>query len=610
VRLSTLADRAAEWAERAPGQVAMRAKHRGIWTELTWAAVWDGVLDAAHALLDLGIEPGDRVSIQAENRPEWVILELAAIAVRGVAVGIYPVDRVAATRHIVTDCLPVVHLADDQEQVDKALAIDRAEVPGLRRIVYVAPRGMEGYADDRVMSWDAFLEMGRAHRSAHPDAVRDRMADASVDELAALVYTPGTTGPPKGVMLTHANVDFVLRQFVLWPERFADRKVPGRRDFVVSYLPLAYLPERIFSSWSLVAGGSVVHFVEAVDTVETNLRDVQPTIFFGVPRVWERLHGVVLARARDASWFKRRVVGVAFGLGRRVGRTRASHGGKDTVGSRLMYVLGWILVFRPLRQRIGLRRARQAIVGGGPIAPEVLEFFLGIGVPVLELYGLTESAGLATTNLPGRLRLGTAGQPGPEFDVRIDATTGEIQVRHAGIFAGYWNRPEATAAAFTEDGWLRTGDLGAITDDSYLSVFDRIDDVIVLSDGTHLQPSEIENALKTSAYIREAVVVADDRDGLTALLGLEPNAVSVWALRRDLSVNTYREMVEKPEVVELIDDEVRQLTALHPELEHIAGHRLLPTELGREDGELTAMQAIRRHIMLERYAGLAETVSA
>ena len=273
------------------------------------------------------------------------------------------------------------------------------------------------------------------------------MAGARGDELAALVYTPGTTGPPKGVMLTHANVDFVLRQFVLWPERYADRKVPGPRDLVVSYLPLAYLAERVFSSWSLVAGGSVVHFVEAVDTVETDLREVQPTIFFGVPRVWERLHGVVLARARDASWFKRRVVGFGLGLGRRVGRTRASHGGKDTVGSRLAYILGWILVFRALRQRIGLRRARHAAVGGGPIAPEVLEFFLGIGVPVLELYGLTESAFVATTNLPRRLRLGTAGRPCPDVDVRIDPTTGEIQVRHDGNFAGYWNSPDATAAA-------------------------------------------------------------------------------------------------------------------------------------------------------------------
>ena len=294
-RPATLADRAAEWAERAPGQIAIRAKDRGIWRELTWAEVWDVVLDAAHALLDLGIEPGDRVSIQAENRPEWVMLELAAIAVRGVAVGVYPVDPVPATSHVVTDCLPAVHLADDQEQVDKALAIDRAELPGLRRIVYVARRGMEGYADDRLISWDAFLELGRAHRSAHPDAVRDRMAGARGDELAALVYTSGTTGPPKGVMLTHANVDFVLRQFVLWPERFADGKVPGPRDLVVSYLPLAHVAERVFSSWSLVAGGSVVHFVEAVDTVETNLRDVQPTIFFGVPLVWERLHGVVLS---------------------------------------------------------------------------------------------------------------------------------------------------------------------------------------------------------------------------------------------------------------------------------------------------------------------------
>jgi long-chain acyl-CoA synthetase len=229
-------------------------------------------------------------------------------------------------------------------------------------------------------------------------------------------------------------------------------------------------------------------------------------------------------------------------------------------------------------------------------------------VPVLEAYGLAESAGVATSNLPRRLRLGTAGPPCPGVDVRTDPRTGEIQVRHDGNFAGYWNNPEATAAAFAEEGWLRTGDLGEMTDDTDLQVLDRIDDVIVLSDGTRLPPSEIENALKTSAYVREAIVVANGRDGLTALLGLEPNTVSAWALRRNLSVTTYRDMVEKPEVVELIDDEVRQLTELHSELERITRHRLLPSELGHEDGELTAMKAVKRHILLERYADLAETI--
>ena len=609
-RASTLATRAADWAGRAPQQVAIRTKDRGIWREYRWSEVWEGVLDAAHALLDLGIEPGDRVSIQAENRPEWVMLELATIAVRGVAVGVYPVDPVPATSHVLTDCLPAVHLAADQEQVDKALAIDPSALPGLHRIVYVEPRGMEGYDDDRLISWTAFLELGRAHRSAHPDAVPELIAGARGDELAALVYTSGTTGPPKGAMLTHANVDFALRQFVLWPERYPDGRTPGPRDLVLSYLPLAHVAERAFSTWSLVGGGSVIHFVEAVDTVESNLREVQPTIFFGVPLVWERLHGVVLSRARDASWLKRHVTSFGLGLGRKVGRARAANGGQHTVGSRLRYLIGWILVFRALRQRIGLRRARYAAVGGGPIAPEVLEFFLGIGVPVFEFYGLTESAGVATTNLPRRLRLGTAGEACPDVDVRIDPTTGEIQVRHDGIFTGYWSRSGVTGDAVTDDGWLRTGDLGEMVDDTRLRVLDRIDDVIVLSDGTRLPPSEIENELKTSVYIREAIVVADDRDQLTALLGIEPNVVSIWAQRRNLTVTTYRDMVEKPEVEELIDDEVRQLTEQHPQLERIARCRLIRKELGHDEGELTAMQAVKRHVILQRHADLAETIPA
>ena len=603
----TLVTRAADWASRAPTQVAIRAKDRGIWREHTWGEVWDMVLDAAHGLLDLGIEPADRVSIQAENRLEWVVLDLAAAAIRGVSVGLHPVDPLPSTRHILTDCLATVHLAEDQEQADKVLAIDRADLPGLRRIVYVEPRGMEeGYDDDRLISWEAFLELGRAHRSAHPDAVSELITAASGDDLATVVYTAGTTGPPKGVMFTHANIDFAIRRLVLWSGRFPDGRIPGPKDLIVSYFPLGNVFERAFSTWTLVAGGSVIHFVESVDTVQSNLREVQPTIFFGVPRVWERLYGAVLSRAADASWLKRHVVAFGLGLGRRVGRTRAAHGGRHTFGSRLTYLVGWVLVFRALRERIGLRRVRYAAVGAAPIASEVLEFFLGIGVQVFELYGLTESAAVATTNLPGRVRLGTAGEPCPDVDVRIDPATGEIQLRHDGNFVGYLGRAGATSAALTEDGWLRTGDLGELIEGTHLKVLDRIEDVIVTPDGTRLPPSELENALKTSVYVREAIVVADDGDRLTALLGIEPTAVSMWALRRNISVTTYRDMVEKPEVVELIDDEVRQLTEQYPQLGRIAQHRLIPKELGHEDGELTATHVVKRQVVQGRYADLVE----
>jgi long-chain acyl-CoA synthetase len=605
----TLATRAAGWAQRAPGQVAIRAKDRGIWREYTWGEVWELVLDAAHALLELGIERGDRVSIQAENRPEWVVLELAAVAAGGASVGLHPVDPLSPTRHILTDCTPTVHLAEDQEQADKVLAIDRADLSSLRRIVYVEQRGMEGYDDDRLISWEAFLELGRTHRSAHPDAVGELMARTSGDDLAALVYTSGATGPPKGVMFTHANVDFAIGRLVLWGGRYPGGKAPGPRDLVVSAFPLAHVAERSFSTWSLVGGGSIVHFVESVDTVESDLRDVQPTIFFGVPRVWERLHGAVLSRAADASWLKRHVVGFGLGLGRRVGRTRAANGGRHTFGSRLAYMIGWVLVFRALKQRIGLRRVRYAAVGGAPIAPQVLEFFLGIGIQVFEFYGLTESAGVATSNLPGRVRLGTAGEAFPDVDLRVDSATGEIQLRHDGNFSGYWGRPDATSAALTDDGWLRTGDLGELVD-GHLEVLDRIEDLIVGPDGTRLPPSEIENALKTSVYVRQAMVVADEGDRLTALLGIEPNAVSTWALRRNISVTTYRDMVEKPEVIELIDDEIRQLTEEHPQLARIAQHRLIPKELGHEDGELTAAQVLKRHVVQGRYADLVQATPA
>ena len=291
------------------------------------------------------------------------------------------------------------------------------------------------------------------------------------------------------------------------------------------------MTERIFSTWTAVSGGAVLNFAESIETVNENLREVQPTLFFAVPRIWEKLHAVSLIKASDASWFKKRMLRFGLGLAQRIGRIKVANGGEHTISSRLLAAVGWVVVFRPMRERLGLRRCRYASSGAAPIAPEVLEFFIGLGVPVFELYGMTENSAIATANFVGRMKLGTVGEPYPDIGFRIDEETGEIQVKHDGVFAGYWNKPDKTAETFTDDGWLMTGDVGQWVDGTHVRIVDRIKHIIITSGGKNVSPSEIENSLKTSPYVKEAMVIGDGRNYLTALIGIELDTVGDWALR-------------------------------------------------------------------------------
>ncbi len=586
----------------------MREKDYGVWQELTWSVTWDFIETAAHALISLGIEPGDRVAIHSEDRPEWVILDLAAVAVRGVTVGLYPTNPMAEVEYLVTDCAPKVFFSEDQEQVDKLLEISPEVAVSISTVVYVEPRGFGDYDDSRLLFWDDFLALGRAHREANPDAVRDRMAAAQPDDVMTLVYTSGTTGPPKGAMLSNANAEFAMSKIIGEADRYPTGGPITPDDLIVTYLPLCHVAERIFSTWSLVSAGPSLNFAESIDTVTVNLREVQPTVFFAVPRIWERLHASVYIRGSDATRFKKACFDFGMILARIIAKEKAANGGKPTIKSRILATIGEPLVFRAIRERMGLRRCRYAASGAAAIAPEVLEFFMGIGVPVFELYGMTENSAVATCNFAGRLKLGTVGEPYADIGLRLDEETNEIQTKHAGTFLGYWNNPDKTVETMTEDGWLRTGDVGEWVEGTHLKIVDRMKDIIITSGGKNISPSEIENSLKTSIYVKEAMVVGDQRKFISALIGIELDTVGDWALRKNIPYTTYRDLSEKPEVLELIQNVVNETNEKFARVENVREFRMIPKELDHEDGELTATQKLKRSAMVDMFGELVESM--
>jgi len=593
-----------ERALTTPDDVAMRDKDFGIWQERTWSQLWEEIVVAAHGLLALGVEKGDVVSIHSEDRPEWVIFDLAAVALRAMSTGLYPTNPTAEVRYLVNDSGARIHLAEDQEQVDKIVDEARDAFPNVTTIIYIEPRGLRSYDDDRLMFWDDFMDLGRAHRDEHPGTVAATMADAEAGDIVTLVYTSGTTGPPKGAMLTNENATYAIDNIIHAEGRTTDGKPPGPYDLIVTYLPLGHVAERIMSTWTMCSSGAVLNFAESIETVQMNLQEVQPTLFFAVPRIWEKIHATILIKLNDATPLKRLFNAIGLRLARYIGRSRVKHNGDYTAAARAAYWVGNLIMFRALKERVGLRRCRWAGTSAAPIAPEVIEFFMGFGVPIVELYGMTENTAVATLNFPGRIRVGTVGEPYPGIGLRLDEATGEIQTKHDGNFLGYWNKPEATLETFTDDGWLRTGDVGVWVDGTHLKIVDRIKHIIITSGGKNISPSEIENSLKTSPFVKEAMVIGDGRKYLTALIAIEYDVVGNWALSKQIPYTTYRDLSEKPEVIELIEGVVKKTNGKFASVEQIKKFRMIPKELDHEDGELTATQKIKRKAMEEMFSDL------
>ncbi len=602
--LPTTASRVRDWAAMHPETVAMREKDFGVWKEITWADYWENATAAAHGFLALGMGPGDRLAIHSENRQEWLFSDIGCTAIRGITVGVYPTNPAAEVGYMYADSGAKILVAEDQEQVDKVFEVID-DLPNLAHIIYIEPRGIANrYVDDRLMSWEDFISLGREHRDANPGLVERHMSEVEPDDVMTLIYTSGTTGPPKGVMLNQANVEFCISTLVKDGGFYDPPASP--EDIALSYLPLCHIAERAATIYLNAEAGVQIHFAESIETVPQNLREVQPTVFFAVPRIWERMLASVEIRMAAASRFKRWSWKQSLKIANWVGARRIAAGGNDTTATKLVYAIGYVLMFRALRDRLGMRMVRTAGTGAAPIAPEVLEWFWGIGVPIYEIYGMSENAAVATSNKPGRMKIGTVGEPHDGIELKIDEETGEIMTRHPANFAGYWNQPQATAETLDADGWLHTGDVGRWVDGTHVKIVDRIKDIIITSGGKNVSPSEIENSLKASEFIKEAVVVGDGRKYLTALIGIELDTVGNWAQRNKLTYTTYRDLSEKEEVVMLIADLVEKTNNKFARVEGIKKFRMLPKELDHEDGEMTATQKVKRSALFDIFSELVE----
>ena len=578
-------------------QVAMREKNLGIWRSITWREYGDKVRQVALGLVALGLRPGDVVSVVADNRPEWLYTDLGTLSAGGVTNGIYTTDSPKQVEYIVNDSGTRFYFAENEEQLDKILEV-RARCPQLVKVFVYDMDGLHDFRDDQVMPFEALLAEGTRYDREHPGAFDALVEIAQPGDLAILVYTSGTTGPPKGAMLSHRNILFQIGYSDFVTE-------PRAGDQQLSFLPLAHVAERTFSVFYPLSSGATVNFAESIDTVPENIREVAPAVFFAVPRIWEKFYSSVALRMREATWLGRLAYAWAIGVGMRVA-TCGLEGRRPPAALRLVYRLADLLVLDNVKRSLGLARARAAITGAAPIAPELIRWYLALGIDMREVYGQTENCGLATGMPAGRIKLGTVGVARPDTEVRV-SPEGEVLLKGPHVFLGYFKNPEKTAETVT-DGWLHTGDVGCIDQDGFLTITDRMKDIIITAGGKNITPSEIENQLKFSPFISDAVVIGDQRKFLACLVMIDHETVAQFAQERNVPFTNFASLCRAPEVQDLIWGEIERVNKLLARVETIKKFRLIEQILTPEDDELTPTMKLKRTFVNVKYKDVIDTM--
>ena len=584
-------------------QAAMREKDLGIWQEFTWSQVADQVKAVANAFLEYGVKKGDHIGIVGENRPRLYMAMMAAQAVGAIPVPMYQ-DAVAQEMvHVLIDAHLSIVVVENQEQVDKMLEV-REQVPHLQLVIYDDPRGLRNYHDDMLISFDGLTEKGQAYGAQHPDAYMRSVEAVQSSDTAAMFYTSGTTGKPKGVVLTHAAL--IDRAKVI--ERMEG--LTDKED-VLAYLPPAWIGQNMFSYTQCLATGFTVNHPESPSTVAIDMHDIGPTYYFSPPRVLEELLTQVTIRMEDAGKFKQWLYRKCMNLAKRVGTKILD---KESVGAldRLKYKIGDFLIYAPLRNALGMSRVRVAYTAGEAIGPDLFVFYRSIGINLKQLYGSTETSVFVCVQQDGRVFPDTVGPPVEGVEIRV-AENGEVQVKSPGLFKEYHQKPDDTAESFTEDGWYHTGDAGFLDIHGELKIIDRAKDVGKLLDGRLFAPKYVENKLKFFPFIKEAVAFGANKEYVTAFINIDLEAVANWAERRGLAYAGYADLASRPEVYDLIADCIKQVNqdvAQDKQLEGLQIHRflILHKELDPDDDELTRTRKVRRNFIAEKYKVLIDAL--
>jgi long-chain acyl-CoA synthetase len=589
-------------AQRLVDKVAIREKDLGIWQAYTWSQYFEQARLIALGLASLGFARGDRVAIVGDNRPELYWAVMAAQALGGVPVPIYQDSIEREMEYIVDHAEARFAVVEDQEQVDKLLGV-RARCRHLQHIVYDDPRGMRGYGEPGLASLAELIERGRKFEVGHPGYFDAELARGAADDIAIVCYTSGTTGAPKGAMLSHRNLIATARNAARFEGLREDEEI-------LSYLPMAWVGDHVFSYAQAIVTGFAINCPESAATVLADLKEIAPTYFFGPPRIWESILTSVMLRIEDAAAPKRALVHFFLRLAQDIERRRLGRR-PVAVWQRLLYPLGRLLVYGPLKDNLGFSCVRRAYTAGEAIGPEIFLFFRGLGINVKQLYGMTEASVFVTIQRDGDVRLDTVGTPITGVEIRI-SDAGEVMFRSPGVFQGYAKNPEATQQTL-EDGWIHSGDAGFLDRDGHLVIIDRAKDVSRLADGTLFAPKFIENKLKFSPYVREAVCIGQGRPCVTAFVNIDLAAVGNWAERRNIAYTSYGDLAQKPEVYELIRGEVERVNASLAEDEVLRGAQvrrflILHKELDPDDEEITRTRKVRRGFIAQKYAALIDAL--
>ncbi len=580
-------------------QLMMREKKFGIWQSWDWQQAGEAVRQISMGLMANGFEVGDCASILSNTRLEWVLADMAVLSAGGVSNGIYPTDAVSQVQYLCEDSRTTVLFVEDEEQLDKAL-MSRGQLPLLKLIVVIDTEGLTRYSDPMVISLQALRDQGRQHERSQPGLFERRRVSRRPEDLAILIYTSGTTGKPKGAMHSHAGMVYAMRGYSFYLAQ-------DQRDERMLFLPLCHIAERLGGMYSCIYGGAILNFVENPDTVPENVREIAPTLFFAVPRVWEKFYSAVTIAIAEAGAFQQAIYRASLACGHAVA-ARVLQQQAVPLWLKLCFHVARLACLNNVRRMMGIQRAKFLGTGAAPISPDLVRWYLALGIPMLEVWGQTESGGASTFMPFDQIVPGSIGKACVYNEVKVDPLTQELLIRGPNVFMGYLNQPDKTAETIDADGWLHTGDVGSVDAQGFFKITDRMKDIIITAGGKNITPSEWENELKFSPYVTDAVVIGDKRAYLTVIIMIDLDNVEKFAQDHDVPFSNYASLTRAPEVQSLIQAEIDKVNAKFARVEQIKQFRLLDTQLTAEDDELTPTMKLKRKLVEHKYKDLIDSM--